>query len=104
MIGPHEIEKWFTALEQVLPEQVMEPGWNAPCRRSAVLGTIRADLMPFIIGGPTFERSVDDNVLMALQMFKMERGGECLSWLRRAVIAAQQVNERNASFEAGIAA
>lgn len=89
MLGAHQTEAWFAALERKLPEQVTDPKWDGPMTRNAFLGTIRNNLLPYITCGPQAHRGVDDNLARAIHDFKRGWGEEALYWLGQAVSAAR---------------
>lgn len=89
MLGAHQVPRWLDRLTVTLPEQVTDPAWDAPLPRSAVIGTIRTQLVPYITCGPTARRSVDDNLSRALFEFRRGFGAEALFWLGEACSAAR---------------
>jgi hypothetical protein len=81
MIGTHQADAYFAKLERTLPDQVTDPKWDGPMDRSAFLGTIRTQLLPFITCGDQADRGVDDNLARAIYDFKRGWGSEALYWL-----------------------
>lgn len=89
MLAEYQIPAWLERLEATLPEQVTDPKWDAPLRRSAFIGTIRTQLLPYITCGPTARRSVSDNLGRAIDVFRRGWGEEALFWLGEACTAAR---------------
>lgn len=88
MIGTHQTDTWLASLDVTLPDQVAGAAGEQSLSKSALLGAIRTQLLPYITYGPTYRRAVADNLARALSAFRRERGEDALFWLNDAITAA----------------
>lgn len=88
MIGAHQTEKYFAKLDNVLPNTVFVQKWDAEITKASIIGTIRNDLLPYIVGGKNYRRHVDDNLSRAIRAFQQEDGEGTIFWLGCAVKGA----------------
>jgi hypothetical protein len=98
--APLQLAHW----EQKLPAEVDVPSRTAPISLGAFLRVIRAELLPFITYGPSYERAVAENLRRALNMYVNGRGEEFTYWLGETLRAGVQARARTAEpFDPGFA-
>ncbi|MDX3672747.1 hypothetical protein [Streptomyces europaeiscabiei] len=92
MFGAHEAQIRLAHWQRTLPVKVAVTG-RAPVTRAAFLAVVRAELLPFITFGPTYQRFVAEEFVRALDMFNRGWGEEFVYWLGEALRAG--VKARN---------
>ncbi|MFE5037073.1 hypothetical protein [Streptomyces sp. NPDC056683] len=101
MFGAHQAELQMAHWQRTLPAEVAIEGRERPVTRTALVAVIRAELLPFITYGPTYERAVADELHRALDMYSRGRGQEFAYWLNealRAGIKARRVEPFSTDF------
>jgi hypothetical protein len=96
MIAAHQVQLQLTHWQRTLPLEVAVPTRTAPITRDALLRVVRAELLPFVTYGPSYERAVAENLRRALDMFIGDRGEEFTYWLGEALRAGIQARTRTA--------
>ncbi|MBP5926722.1 hypothetical protein F3K32_42715 [Streptomyces sp. LBUM 1483] len=93
MFGAHEAQTRLTHWQRTLPTEVTVPGREQPVTRTALLAVIRAELLPFITFGPTYQRGVAEEFTRALDMFHRGWGEEFAYWLGQTLDVATRVRD-----------
>ncbi|GGX56359.1 hypothetical protein [Streptomyces noursei] len=90
MIAVHQVQLQLPHWQRMLPAEVAVPDRTAPVTRAALVRVIRAELLPFITFGPSYNRAVAENLRRALDMYCRGWGQEFVYWLGEALRAGVQ--------------